>query len=191
MVYTAKDDPSCYPGATVLRNKANIRDGDMLAEFELAMSLTRSEENLPNGRLDYAHYKALHHHLFQDVYDWAGLLRTIRTGKSGHWFCYPEHIDQEMRRIFSNLISRNWFTGLSKEKFVSEAVHFLAEINAVHPFRDGNGRAQMTFLVLLTENAGFTFDDNKLEQKEVLNAMIDSFQGNETALLKLLRKLIV
>jgi len=186
MVYAAKDDRSCYPGTDVLRNKAGIRDAEKLAEFELTMSLTRSEESLPQGHLDYSHYKAIHRYLFQDIYEWAGQIRTIRTGKSGHWFCYPEHIDQEMKRIFSELANQKWFTGLGKEVFMKKPAYFLADINAVHPFRDGNGRTQMMFIVLLTEYAGFKFDHTKLDQNEVLDAMISSFKGNKIALIALI-----
>ena len=73
--YDAGDDPLCYPGTTVLRNKANLTDQDELDQFEQLMFLTRSEEPLPEGALDYAHYRAIHHHFFQDVYVWAGEAR--------------------------------------------------------------------------------------------------------------------
>jgi len=96
-----------------------------------------------------------------------------------------------MRHIFLKLVSHKWFRGLNKEQFAIKAAHFLAGINAVHPFRDGNGRTQMTFMVLLAENAGFAFDGTKLEKNEVLDAMINSFRGNETALVGLLGKVVV
>jgi cell filamentation protein len=191
MVYTATDDPACYPKTDVLRNKAGIMDADKLAEFELAMFITRSEENWPEGQFDYEHFLALHHHLFQDVYEWAGQIRKIRTGKSNNWFCYPEYIDQEMQKIFADLANEDLLIRLDRKDFVIEAAHFLAEINAVHAFREGNGRTQITFLILLTENAGFTFDDNLLDEKAVLNAMIASFKGDKTALVDLLDKMVL
>ena len=190
MVYSAADDPACYPNTDILRNKANIRQNDDLAQFELAMFLIRSEEDWPVGQFDYEHYLSLHRHLFQDVYEWVGSIRTIRIGKSGHWFCYPENIDQEMERGFSGLIGENWYQGLEKPDFVSKAAHFLAELNAIHPFREGNGRTQMAFLIILAENAGFQFDDSKLDPETVLEAMIFSFKGNETPLVDLLNELI-
>ena len=67
--YDATDDPLCYPGTAVLKNLADLLDQDDLDQFEQLMFLTRSEEPLPDGDLDYEHYKAIHHHFFQDVSD--------------------------------------------------------------------------------------------------------------------------
>ncbi|TRC95479.1 adenosine monophosphate-protein transferase [Mesorhizobium sp. WSM4303] len=186
MVYAAENDPLCYPGTTVLRNRLNIEDQAELDEFELALFLTRADERIPAGRLDYAHYRAVHRHLFQDIYDWAGEVRAIRIGKGGNWFCYPEYIDQEMARIFKELADANCLRGLGIEDFAVRAAHVLAEINAVHPFREGNGRTQLTFLAMLTENAGFSFDADVLERERVLNAMIGSFAGDEAPLARLI-----
>ncbi len=87
--YSATDDPLCYPESQVLRNIAELKDQDALDQFEQLMFLTRAEEELPEGDLDYLHYKKIHHHFFQDVYEWAGQIRQIRTGKGGNWFCSP------------------------------------------------------------------------------------------------------
>lgn len=189
MVYAAEDDPLCYPGTTVLRNKLNIEDQAKLDEFELPLFLTRADEEVPTGNLDYEHYKVVHHHLFQDIYEWAGEVRTIRIGKGGNWFCYPEYIDQEMRRIFGGMAEADYFRGLAIEDFAGEVAHVLAEINAVHPFREGNGRTQLTFLAMLMENAGFSFNADVLERERVLNAMIESFAGDETRLAKLITEI--
>ncbi|TIQ34376.1 MAG: adenosine monophosphate-protein transferase [Mesorhizobium sp.] len=186
MVYAAEEDPLCYPGTTVLRNKLNIEDQAQLDEFELALFLTRADEEMPVGSLDYEHYKAVHRHLFQDVYEWAGEVRTIRIGKGGNWFCYPEYIDQEMRRIFEELADADRLRGLGIEDFAVQAAHVLAEINAVHPFREGNGRSQLTFLAMLMENAGFSFNADVLERERVLDAMIESFAGDEGPLARLI-----
>ena len=100
MVYTAESDPLCYPGTTILRNKLGFENQEDLDEAELALFLIRADEEFPYGRLDYPHYMALHHHLFQDVYEWAGQVRTIRIGKGCNWFCYPEYIDQQLKAVF-------------------------------------------------------------------------------------------
>ena len=122
--------------------------------------------------------KNLHHHFFQDVYDWAGQIRTIRTAKGGNWFCYPEHIETELTRIFSLLQSENYLTNLTETgAFAARAAFFLSEINAVHPFREGNGRIQLVFLTLLCENAGFDLNENALDEVDFMNAMIESFNG--------------
>jgi cell filamentation protein len=106
VTYTAEHDPLCYPGTSVLKNRLDIRNQSDLDEYELAIFLTCADEDWPAGQLDYEHYKALHHHLFQDVYEWAGKQRTIRIGKNGNWFCYPEYIGQEMDRVLERCWTR-------------------------------------------------------------------------------------
>lgn len=178
MVYTAAQDPLCYPGTTVLINLADLRDQAELDDFEFAMYLSRAEEPLPPGSLDYEHYRAMHHHLFRDVYSWAGQPRTIRIGKAGNWFCYPENLDRHMHAIFDWLADRDNLVDLSHANFVVDAAYLLSEINAGHPFREGNGRTQLAFLKVLTLNAGRSFNEDAIEPETTLAAMVQSFSGN-------------
>ena len=99
-MYDAIDDPYTYGNSTVLVNK---RDQDELDDYEAEISNARSEEPLPEGQLDFAHYCAVHHHLFQNVYDWAGTLRTVRISKQGNPFCFPEHIEAQAAKLFTEL----------------------------------------------------------------------------------------
>jgi len=161
-MYAAVDDPYCYPGTTILKNKLGLKNQRELDAFESEISLQRSTESLPAGRLSYTHYRAIHRHLFQDVYSWAGKVRTVRISKGESTFCYPEHIDQEMAKLFRALRRAKHLRGLSAQAFAKQAAHFLAELNAIHPFREGNGRTQLTFLTLLAEKAGYVSDlDNR------------------------------
>lgn len=181
--YEAQEDPLCYPGTHVLRNKAGLTDQDLLDQFEHLMFLSRAEEPIPPGDLDYDHYKAIHHHFFQDVYDWAGETRTIRTGKGGNWFCYPENIDKEMMRLFSELQHEAYLSSVdSIEQFADRASYFIAEINAVHPFREGNGRCQLTLLNILIELAGFEMHEERIDPAAFMSAMVTSFSGNTDSL---------
>jgi cell filamentation protein len=181
--YNAVEDPLCYPGTHVLRNRADIQDQEQLDEFEQLMFDSRAEERLPHGALDFAHYRALHHHFFQDVYDWAGEIRTIRTGKGNNWFCYPEYIEGEANRLFGELAAGNLLADSSgKQEFAEGAAWFLSEINAVHPFREGNGRVQLVLLTMLARNAGFRIHERKLRPQPFLAAMIESFNGDLAAL---------
>lgn len=141
---------------------------------------------MPTGVLDYEHYKSIHQHLFQDVYEWAGDARGIRIGKGGNWFCYPEYVDREMRRIFEELAEANYLREIDVAEFAVCAAYVMAEINAVHPFREGNGRTQITFLAMLMENAGFSFNAGALDRERVLDAMIESFAGDEVPLARLI-----
>lgn len=181
--YNATDDPLCYPGTQVLKNKVGLRDQDELDQFEQLMYLTRAEEPLPAGNLDYVHYKRIHHHFFQDVYDWAGQSREIRTGKGGNWFCFPEYIDGEMTNIFRQLANEDHLVGLTNSKhFAERAAFYIAEINAIHPFREGNGRCQLTLLDILLNNSGFTMNEDQIVPDIFMQAMIASFQGKNAPL---------
>jgi cell filamentation protein len=179
-MYEVEDDKVyCYPGTTVLKNKLDLKDAADLAAFEVEISSQRATEPLPAGALDVGHYKAIHHHLFQDVYEWAGEVRSIRIGKGGNWFCFPEHIEGQLNALFDWLADKDYLRGLDAPEFGVQAAHFLAEINAVHPFREGNGRTQLSFLVLLAEQAGHPLDMEKLDPEELLNAIIESFDSPE------------
>jgi len=101
--YDAFDDPYCYKGTQILKNRLGTRDAATLRAFEVEISALRAEEPLPEGRFVAGHYRAIHRHLFADVYRWAGRYRTVRTSKSGNMFCFPEHIAVQMERLFGKL----------------------------------------------------------------------------------------
>ena len=140
-MHDAVNDPYCYAGTKVLKNRANIKHPRRLREFELAMTTQRFDEPLPSGRFSVRHYCAIHHHLFQDIYSWAGKFRSVRISRRESAFCYPEHIAKEMRILFAELRKNSFLRELSEKEFAIQAAHFLAELNAIHAFRDGNGRA--------------------------------------------------
>jgi cell filamentation protein len=96
-MYAAIDDPYCYRGTNVLRNRLDIRTNEQLAAFEEEIVKQRAEEPLPTGTLSVSQYSAIHRHLFQDVYSWAGHFRTVRVAKGGSLFAYPEHVPAGMR----------------------------------------------------------------------------------------------
>ena len=181
-MYDAVADPYCYPGMTVLKNLRNLRTQVALDRFEAISTAQRADELLPRGRLSVSHYRAIHRHLFQDVFPWAGKFRTVRLSKSGSAFCYPENIDREIRQLFGSFKRKRYLRGMSRTQFSNEAASFLSTLNAIHPFREGNGRAQTIFLALLADRAGHPLDFDKLEPKKFLAAMVSSFKGNERLL---------
>lgn len=190
-MYEATPDPYCYPGTTVLINLADLRDQTALDEFEHASALARAEEAYPTGRLGMTHYKALHKHLFQDVYPWAGEYRTVRIAKGGSMFCYPENIAGQMRRLFDDLAQKRYLRDRTPDLFSRNAATFLAELNAIHPFREGNGRTQLTYLTLLAEKAGHPLDLDRLDPEAILQATIASFGGTETPLTDEIQRILL
>ncbi len=190
-MYRATADPYCYPDSSVLRNLPGIQTRIALARFEAAITAQRASEPLPSGRLGVRHYKAVHRHLFQDVYAWAGHYRTVRIAKGGSAFCYPEYIDREMRSLFDRLRKDRSLRNLDAERFSKKAAAFLATLNAIHPFRDGNGRTQLTFIALLAGRAGHPLALDRLVARRFLAAMVQSFHGRheplEAEMLRLVR----
>lgn len=190
-MYAAAVDPYCYPGSTVLRNRPGLTEQAALDRFEAVATASRFLEPMPVGRWGERHFRAVHRHIFQDVYAWAGHARTVRIGKGGSVFCYPEHIGAELRRVFTGLRQAGNLRRLDRERFAAGAAHVLAELNAVHAFRDGNGRAQLAFTALLADQAGHPLDLARLDPSAFLAAMIASFRGDERPLAAQFSELIV
>jgi cell filamentation protein len=189
-MYDAVADEYCYPGTTVLKNKLDLRDADELASFEAEMSDARADEEAPAGELDFKHFKAIHHHLFQDVYDWAGKTRNVRMSKGGNPFAFPENIENQAKKLFTQLKEDSMLQELLAKDFAEKSAHFLAELNVIHAFREGNGRTQLSFFLLLAEQAGHPIDLDRFDPDDFLDAMIASFQGNEAPLAAIIKELV-
>lgn len=152
----AEHQKTLYPGTEVLRNRLDIRDANRLEAAERYLVDRRLREGLPPEAraLSYAGFKAIHRHLFQDVYDWAGQERRYTTGRGDAPFAVPEFIAPWMDKRFELLHSESNLVGLKRKAFAARAAEHVNEINAAHPFIEGNGRAQRTWLRLLADNAG-------------------------------------
>lgn len=186
--YDAFDDPYAYKGTDTLKNKLGLRDAAQLEAFELEMTTLRAREPLPRGKFNAGHYCRVHRHLFQDVYSWAGKYRTVRTAKGGNAFCYPDYIDSEMTKLFATIPAALGANG--PEDFITKAAEFLGELNAIHPFREGNGRSQLTFMAMLGEAAGFELDFARVRRDSFIPAMIASYAGDLALLSAELRSLL-
>src|SRR5207245_901960 len=112
-------------------------DEAALAEFEAFITAQRADEPLPAGGLGYRHYRAIHRHLFQGVYSWAGRFRTVCLSKGESTFCYPEHIDREMRLLFAKLRAEHYLRGLD---YYGAAARTVSETRAVGAGCRGAGR---------------------------------------------------
>jgi cell filamentation protein len=189
-MYDAVADDYCYAGTTVLKNKLDLRDPDELASFEAEMSDARADEETPAGELDFKHFKAIHHHLFQDVYDWAGKTRNVRMSKGGNPFAFPENIKNEAKKLFTQLKQDDFLQNLLAVDFAKKSAHFLAELNVIHAFREGNGRTQLSFFLLLAEQAGHPVDLERFDPDVFLDAMIASFEGDEGPLATIIEELV-
>lgn len=151
-------DPYLHPTLPILRNKLGIFDADWLDVVERRLVTQRSAEGAPAGHFDLAHLRAIHRHLFQDIYDWAGELRTVEIAKSGHQFQLRRFIVTGMADIHQRLAATNFLRGMNRWDFAQAAGVIIGDLNYVHPFRDGNGRVQRQYLDGLALQAGHPLD---------------------------------
>lgn len=118
----------CYPGTSILINKFDIRTQDKLNEVENVLVSTRYAEWLNHPlqqTFDFEHYKAIHYHLFSDLYEWAGQVRTVDISKKGTRFCAATEIDLRASYVFQRLAQKNYFRGLSHQEFYRRNYRFL------------------------------------------------------------------
>jgi cell filamentation protein len=123
-----------------------------------------------------------------DIYDWAGKIRAYATGRNAASFARPEYIESLFETsIFNPSRRENFLKGLDCERFAERRAHFASEINAVHPFNDGNGRVTRLFLKDLAARAGFFLDLTRLEADKGAwrAAMKQGFERADTSKAKL------
>ena len=183
------DDTYCYPGTDVLRNKAEITNAEDLDAYEGELSTLRSIEILENpiaGQFDLAHLQRIHLALFQDVYEWAGKIRTVDISRGNSRFANVRFIESAASDIFNKLARENWLRGLDADTLSKRLAHYLSEINALPPFREGNGRVQRIFISQLSQSAGYQLDYSDLEQEQIYRAMELAFNGDELILAELI-----
>lgn len=171
---------NCYPGTAILVNKFDIQDEEKLNEIESVIASARHAEwlNAPqSATFDFEHYKAIHHYLFSDLYDWAGEVRSVDISKKGTRFTPADKIENQAESIFQRLRERNHFKGLPRDEFVEELVDFYCITNLLHPFREGNGRTQRLFLTQLIQNAGWDINFADMDTDLLMIATIQSAQG--------------
>ncbi|MDR0747549.1 MAG: Fic family protein [Helicobacteraceae bacterium] len=144
-----------------------------MAIVEYELSASRAFDLFKNpirGNFDLKHLKAIHKHLFQDIYAWAGELRTVNISKEDSLFANPAYIESEMKTIHQKLKRDDLLRNLSKSNFVSKFAELFGDINALHPFREGNGRTIREYMRQLAKTAGYVFDQTKIcENKEKWN----------------------
>lgn len=183
----------CYPGTTVLINKLDLRDQAALDQAEricVTLHAAELETKMYTEHLTFDFYCSLHRALFQDLYEWAGELRTINLSKKGTRF-YPA---DELRRFgeakFQYLASEHEFQGLPKDELAESIADFYHEINMLHPFREGNGRTQRLFFTLLIRRCGYNIDFADCDTDELMMATIYAAQGVQTYLTRFFRNAI-
>lgn len=178
----------------VLKNKLGIKDEATLEQQEADYAAVRSYQlsQYPiQGDFDFPHLKAVHRHLFGDLYEWAGEIRDIDIAKGQTRFAHYQHIEAVAARVFNQLADERHLAGLDEKDFSERVAYYLAEINALHPFRDGNGRSQREFVSLLALKNGYQIEWKRISQEMMIQASIASFCGDTKQLAILIRESLI
>ncbi|RCS21489.1 hypothetical protein DUT91_23735 [Phyllobacterium salinisoli] len=139
--------------------------------------------------------QALHKHLFQDVFEWAGHLRhetfTFDDGMQasmpamhkagGKDFAIGNEIDRGLQSLMSDLESRDFLRGLDRETFSHQAAEAFAQINSIHPFREGKGRTQREFFAALAERAGYPLEFGVISAERMAFVSIAAHEDRDLA----------
>ena len=183
--YTLDDRPD-----RVLKNKLGATTHQELERLEASRVLGRYAEiqvgDGPAGNFDAEHVKAIYQHLFQDVYEWAGHTRDEHVKLSdgsvateplmhkhgGDDFLIGPSIPAALDGLATKLRESDCLRGLSREEFATQAADVMADLNAIHPFREGNGRAQRVFIEELAKQAGHTLDFSVVSKERMIEASI-------------------
>lgn len=165
-------DPYLDPETGILRNLVGARTRAELAAAEGDLTAARLVQLLdrpvkPTG--DLAELQAIHRHLFQDVFDWAGKLRTVDLRKDvpgAQPFMPVSLIGRGAGFAFDELRSDNTLRGMPRARFIDRLAHHYDQVNHVHPFREGNGRAQRAFWNRVARSAGWQLDWRQVQGPE-------------------------
>lgn len=177
------DNKYCYPDSDVLKNKLSITNKNELFEAEKELTAIRLKElqDKPiKGKFDFKHLKAIHKYIFQDIYDWAGKERTVEIGK-GNLFCTTSCIQSYAESVFNKYYSQCYNAKDNFEDFIRVFADNYGDLNALHPFREGNGRTQREFARLICLECGYDFNLSVATHSQMLEASKLSFDKADSS----------
>ncbi len=192
-IYTSCDSVYCYKGTNILINKLNIRDSAALKTAETELTFLKQEfltDYGITGRFSVTHLKSIHKTLFEDIYSFAGKYRTEQIGKSNTWFYPSNAIEPTVKKLLDRLKSDRFLQNMDNDQFADRTAYYMAELNAIHPFREGNGRTIREFIRQLCLYNDRILDWSKCTKDEVLEASILSYDDH-TALIPIISKCIL
>lgn len=180
-------DPYLIPGTGVLRNLVGAHTQQELDVAEHSLVTARTLELMddppvPDGTV--SQLCSIHRFLFQDVYDWAGEIRTINITKGGSFFLPVEVFDTGIRYCEDTLHGDGLLQGMDRATFVRRLSVNYDNFNVLHPFREGNGRTQRMFWDLIAQSAGWHFDWNLTDRRENDQASIVALRDSDLSLLE-------
>ena len=176
-LYEARNSIYCYKDSDVLVNKFDIHDNKKLEEIERKIVLAKLYELRQNHQIenfDVSHFVGIHRFLFEDIYPFAGLFRNENIAKGNFSFAEWEYIEDELKKLLDQLKEENYLQNLDRNIFIKRLSYYMAELNVLHPFREGNGRTIREFIRQLAYKNGYVLNLKNINPKEMLYACIRS-----------------
>ncbi len=184
---------NCYPGTLCLINKLGVKDEKLLQQLEADISYAKAsmlDQTPLMGDFDFEHYKRIHRFLFEDVYEWAGQVRTVNLSKKGTRFVNAEKIEK-LGAACLDKIKNGYLKKISFDLFAERIAELYHDLNMLHPFREGNGRTQRLFFVHLIRAYGYDIDFSNVDTDFLMLATIYAAQGVKDHLVAFFRESIV
>lgn len=179
-------DPYCYPNSSVLINLLDLRSETELSAAEVALTSCRLQSFQADFDQPTFNYLCrIHQHLFQDLYSWAGQVRTVDISKQDSHFCHARFIEAMAIKRFTLLKNHNFLAGRNQTDFVLGLADFFCEMNVIHPFREGNGRSLRLFCEVLALQAGYELSWKDISAQTWLHANIAGYHGDLGPLVQL------
>ena len=184
--YGVDQDPNCYPNSHTLINLLDLKTESELEEAEYEFTSFRLEQFEPDfSYLSPEYLQEIHQFLFQDIYSWAGKVRTVDISKGDTRFCTVARIEKETNKLFLSLENKNCLQYMTKDEFVTHIADFFCELNVIHPFREGNGRTSRLFCEVLALKSGFELSWKGITRNNWLAANINGYLGDIAPLIKI------
>ena len=181
-VYSVYGSKYCYTGTNVLRNRFDIRDAAQLRKLDADISSIKQLHLIKepiNGRFTANHLCRIHRFLFEDIYPFAGHFRREDIMKGQTRFQGFAQISSKLSALLSSLKKENYLRGLDFDTFIERSAYYFAELNYIHPFREGNGRAIREFMRQLYDYNGYEVNWSAVSSEELLRAMEESVYATD------------
>ncbi len=194
-MYDAVNSIYCYKGTNVLINKLDIKDSNVLLEYEkriVALKLIALHKQGITGDFDVNHFVSIHRFLFEDIYPFAGKFRLENIAKDNFRFAEFQYIESELNRLLNKLKNDNYLShsnidmakscstidicnlndnDVKYKMYLAQGIaYYWAELNVLHPFREGNGRTTREFLRQLALKNGYSLDIHNIDANKFLEA---------------------
>jgi cell filamentation protein len=194
--YQISNDPYVDARSGVLKNRLGLTDPDALEAAEedityAAIAALLAEQPYQLEQIDFETLKDIHRRVVGRIYAWAGELRTVEISKGNTRFAFSQYLQQLGEEIFAGLAAEDWLRGLDREQFIARLAHYMAELNVLHPFREGNGRAIRALAsVLAYQSGGNVIAWERMTAEENIAASAHAYSHDDELLIAMLGRLI-